>query len=526
MRRPFICAALKLFLLGGLLVLSARPAGAAGITILTHGYNSSVDGWVTGMADAIPKYPSFPGTNFTMYKVTVSSPGTFNFTFSRTNGAAPAATDSGEIIVKFDWSQMDEGNTANTYDLANALAKMLMTTNAFAELNGHSLVEFPIHLLGHSRGGSLMNELSRQLGTNGIWVDHLTTLDPHPLRNDGFNDGIGTVTDASASNTYANVLFRDNDWQNLSGFFDPDGEPVTGGYNRHLTSLSGGYAFNHSNVHLWYHGTINTNTPCSDTEASITSTERTSWWVSYENRGRTAGFLYSRIGGGDRTSTDHPLGLPSDPAIRDGFNQYWDLGAGSSPNPNRTALPMNNGRWPSLIKLDLEGTNAVTAGDLLHTTFYYQYAGSSNATMEIFLDRDLNPYNTNSQSVTQFGIFSTGPGPLFTYYNYAFSTTNIPPGTYAIGGKISDGQHSRYLYAAQKVQIRASRQPPVLDIAKLNGASYRIGVDGLSGQSVVLQMSTNLLAWVPLATNTLGTNRWVYTNNPAGTRLFYRGVLP
>ena len=193
---------------------------------------------------------------------------------------------------------------------------------------------------------------------------------------------------------------------------------------------------------------------------------------------------------------------------------------------NRTALPANNGTWPDLIRLDLAGTNSVAAGDLLHTTFYYQYAGSSNLTVQLFLDGDFNPYNANGLVVTQFVAAATGAGSVVAYSNFGFSTTNIPPGTYAIGGKISDGAHSRYLYAAQKVQIGASRLPPVLDIGRISSGSYRLGVNGLTGQKVVVQISTNLQAWLPLVTNTMSTNRWVYTNNPAVTRQFYRAVLP
>lgn len=544
---------LSLILLSSILpVLAFLTPGrcpAAGVTIITHGFDSDVNGWVTAMAEAIPNYRSFPGTNYTMYTITltVDGNGDYYFQSARTKGS-PSVTDSGEVIVKLDWSQMAGSPTdvvdpfnddTSTHTVASVASYVLLQTNTIADLNGHALVEYPIHLIGHSRGGSLMNEISRVLGTNGIWIDHLTTLDPHPLNNDGNDDPGFFPTDASASETWANVLFRDNYWQNfstgLSDLVDPDGEFAAGAYNRQLYNLSGGYGSTdsispyHSNVHLWYYGTIDWNTPVTydypadDDTATIDASMRTSWWVGYEQAGTNAGFEYSLIGGGNRLSTDQPLG-PGFPAIDAGFNQNWDLGAGTS--ANRSLLPSNNGTWPNIIRLNVTGSNVVTAGNAIYTTLYYQYAGRSNVTVSIYFDRDFNPYNTNGTLVLQEQVVNTGSGSVNYYSNLGLPTTNVPPGVYAIYGKITDGVHARYLYASQLVQIISS-QPPVLDIATLNGTQFLIGVTGVSGQTVVLQTSTNLASWLPLATNTLATAGWIYTNNPPASpaQKFYRAIL-
>src|SRR5712664_1520394 len=135
-------------------VLTPIHSFAAGVTIITHGLNGNVNGWVTGMADQIPNYYSFPGTNYTFYEMYFyPSGGSYFLTWTRLGGSQPSATDSGEIIVALDWSQLSDGDSFNTYQIAAAVAPALMSTTFISELNGHALTEMPIHLIGHSRGG-------------------------------------------------------------------------------------------------------------------------------------------------------------------------------------------------------------------------------------------------------------------------------------------------------------------------------------------------------------------------------------
>lgn len=506
------------------------PANA-GVTIITHGLNGNVDGWVSGMASNIPNYFRFPGTNFTAYRMYFYfSAGSYYLTAERVAGSNPISNESGEIIIKLDWRELADGNTYNTFQVAGAVAPALMNTNFIPELGGHALAEFPLHLIGHSRGGSLVSEVSRLLGTNGVWVDHMTTLDPHPLNDPAFplDQFAYSAVDAPA-NTYENVVFHDNYWQDL-GFF-VYGKSVAGAYVRKLLNLDGGYTGTsgpHSDVHLWYHGTIDLRNPADDTEKSITSAERNSWWSSYEAQGVTAGFNYSLIGRGDRTSSDRPVGSGGG-MIRDGFNQWWDLGAGTS--NNRMALPANNGNWPNLIKFNRATTNQVVQGQTMSVTFYWQWAkpASSLATIGIYLDDDLNPLNENQTLVREVVVPATGASSIsFATTNLTVFASNAAPGYHAVLGKITGGGRSRFFYAPELVEIIPVRLPPTLDVSKINSTQYRIGVEGLPGQVIVLQNSTNLQMWSSLATNTLTTNRWVHTNTPAsGTeRGFYRALLP
>ena len=503
---------------------------SAGVTIITHGLSGNVDDWVISMAAQMSQYYRFPGTNYTCYELYFTmTNSSYVLTWARIGGSAPAVTGSAEILIKLDWRQL-ANNNYSTYQVAAAVVPHLLQTNFISELGGHALGELPIHLIGHSRGGSLVCEMSRLLGTNGVWVDHLTTLDPHPLNNDIFDDTpFYTVVDAPAR-TYDTVLFHDNYYQNLN--FIAFGEPVIGAYVRELINLDGGYDFltsptpSHADVHLWYHGTVDLRAPSSDSVALITSSERQTWWTPYEDFGVFSGFYYSLIGGGNRLSADQPDG-PGTSRIRDGYNQLWDLGAGVA--NNRTALPSNNGNWPNLIKLNRTGTNLVAHGQTNAVTLYFQWArpATSNGTISIYLDDDFNPYNGNERLVRQVTASGTTANQIsFGTISFNLNATNAMPGVHSVYAKVTGGGRTRYLYAPELLTVVSSFQPPRLDIAPANGSQVRVDVTGIPGQRFVLQSSLDFQSWQPVLTNWLATNRWSYFDNQSpGSRRFYRAAL-
>jgi len=521
-RRRLLAAAF--LLLVGVRGISA--GFAAGVTIISHGLNSDIDDWVIAMARSIPNYRQYSGSNFVCYEISVTDNGALTASPIKLAGGAPSNNLSGEIFIKLDWRGL-ANNSYSTYQVAAAVVPRLLQTNFISELNGHALAELPIHLIGHSRGGSLACQMSRLLGTNGVWVDHLTTLDPHPLNNDGFNDSpLYSVVDAPAR-TYENVLFHDNYYQTLNVLFY--GEPVAGAFVRQLTDLGGGYgglAGSHSDVHLWYHGTVDLNVPTDDSVASITIAERQAWWTPNEAYGRVAGFYYSLIGGGDRLGTNRPAG-PGTSRVRAGYNQRWDLGAGA--NMNRTVLTSNNGSWPNVIRLELAGTNLLAQGESNALNYYMQWAkpSSSNATLSIYLDDDFNPYNANERLVRQVNVSGNGTDQIGVgTINFDLNSANSVPGVHTLYAVITGAGHSRYLYAPELVTVVSSFRPVQLAISGASGVPTRIDVMGSTGQRVALQSSSDFRAWQPRATNWLASNLWSYfETQPVTTNRFYRAIL-
>lgn len=502
-------------------ILGIATVSAGGVTLITHGFNSNVTDWIIPMAGKIGGYPGFPGNTYSCYEISITRNGAGQYVAAASliAGPAPLATDSGELVVKLDWSTLSANGTSTTV-VAQAAVNALLSTTLIPEMGGRPLTELPMHFVGHSRGGSVITEMARLLGAQGIWVDQITTLDPRPVPQ--FGD--------AAVTTWANVLFADNFWQNMGdGLFVPNGQSMFGAYNRKLLDLNGGYSSTHSDVHLWYHGTIDLATPATDTQATIMAAQRNTWWTATETSGSGAGFLYSLIGGGDRLSNLEPAGAGNG-RINDGFNRNWDLGGGVA--ANRTTLPANTGMWPNAILFDLTGSNTIHAGESITMGLYYQAGptAAGNVDTTIILDTDFNPYNGNETEIGATMLPKSGTNAvLHQALGAAIEAAVVSPGNYSVCTRVSDGGRTRYLYAPELLIVSPSLQPPGIDgdSLHLQNGVMRFDVHAFPGQRVTIFASPDLVQWIPLATNTFAGTVWEFVDSEAGkfTRRFYRAAL-
>ena len=180
----------------------------AWVTLITHGYAGNVTGWVSAMADAIDERTI--DVDHPRYVMEVTDPhelgGSLDVTMAWQGGPGPAAnsTANPEIIVLLDWSDVAgalfSSRVRSTSDVAVAVADAFATPDLIQNLTA-PLAELPLHLIGHSRGGSLVGAIAKELGKMGIWVDHVTTLDPHPV--DGVTDPLGQDFGEAASTAWA-----------------------------------------------------------------------------------------------------------------------------------------------------------------------------------------------------------------------------------------------------------------------------------------------------------------------------------
>lgn len=302
--------------------LGLTPESSGQITtVITHGFTAGSKGvWVQGMADAIVaragegsvfRYDEASG-NWT-YVSTPNSDGTLNV-----------------IVLIFNWTPESASvNNGPNWNYVQAAADALYTALRAPHYIGASgppgtdlVTNRIVHFIGHSRGACLNSEAAQRLALANVPVDQISTLDPHPVNGTldaPFNYNWGDPVPQK----WQNVTWMDDMWRADGGGFnalDFDGIPLTNSFNTQLSEAAlncCGYSLSHSDVHLWYHGTIDTSPSPCDGEQCINATMRQTWWPEgYTNRG----YYYSVIGGGSAERAAQSPGLvpPATPLIYGG----------------------------------------------------------------------------------------------------------------------------------------------------------------------------------------------------------------
>lgn len=375
----------------------------AGVTVITHGWQSgwTAPAWLSAMGLDVQ---GRVGEQLPIYTIQINDDlsSTIN-RFSGTSAQDIENTYSGEAVVLVDWAAASGIGIMSNYHPTTDIASVVTTglTTAYPSIGiQHPLAELPIHLVGHSRGGSVVSEVSRLLGQAGVVVDQQTTLDPCPVS-----------ADPSAV-AYSNTIFADNYYQTDS--LTVTGSNVQGAHNVLLNGMSVG----HTGVHAYYDGTIDV-AAVNDGDGTAIPT----WWYQYATTGPrdSVGFAWSRIGNMPR---------PDDGSLlEDAYRTAVSLTVPRTQAWDNVII----GGWTDDVIVS-QGTHApVVIGAI-------ERSGSS--TVLIGLDSDANPYDgvtwVAGKRVAEIsaGVWQT-----------EIDTSELAPGTYHLAAAISNGTHARYDYS-------------------------------------------------------------------------------
>jgi len=268
-RNLIIATAMILSLPGG----AATADTTTGTTVIIHGFQLSgtIPDWPYHMAEAI-RIRAGGGRIFEIDEPTGAL-------VDCTHSACGPQAAGGESIIVYDWATASlASGTGFSEGAAEALVADLVTWNDLDP----ALVDLGrLHLIGHSRGAVVASETAERLMAAGRPApEQITSLDPHDTgafaltEEDSAPEGLWDDLDVNLHHpdygcgpalgepsgvcSWLGVGFHDNYWRDQDGFpcfFDPDGKLVPGVADFDASSLD---AFCHSDVHAWYHFTIDT----------------------------------------------------------------------------------------------------------------------------------------------------------------------------------------------------------------------------------------------------------------------------
>ena len=461
-----------------LVILGASPAQAApshGLTIITHGFqlnDTYLPNWAIEMADAIK---ARTGANIPIYRVWYDKQSGDPYL---TGGditsddqirlcdppiglpAGPCLysnvsnidiTSTGGAIILLDWADVSHATLGYpTQNVADRFFDYLFGRGH----NGHNLAELPIHLIGHSRGASLNSRLAYRLAQNGILVDQVTTLDPHPVTSGGGTDWV--------PETFDNVIFADNYYRTGA---PPSGQSVAGAMNYDLEYTVTGDSLalytticsEHMQVHAYYYGTINLFSAYdAQTYTSVDYCQIHDTW--YQLNPLHPLPARSETGYNFSSYTDTLLARPAS-----GLNT-WLANAGGT--GSRTSVNSAFQFWPN-VWFDQRGTfpERVTVGQTVNIPYYYADRSFSQ-TITFFTDNDTNPFDGG----VSIGVPETlGSHPTGTIGSTTFSWTPTAAdiGTHYIRATTTNNPTDyrvRHDYYLKQITVEAAPSPAVTTV--------------------------------------------------------------
>jgi hypothetical protein len=284
---------------------NAQAGGALPTTtIITHGFQTGSKGaWVESMASAVLARANGDGAVY-RYTADVGA-------WARDLGPGGNGSDR-NIVLIFNWeadsSSADEGPNWRYVQAAGDALSAMLRDPAYPPGTvgpGGLLAGRRVHFIGHSRGACVISEAIKRLAVAGIPIDQMTTFDPHPV-NGTLDARYDLDWGDPVPERWANVAWADNYWRadggGLINGLDFDGIPLANVLNVQLSESTlncCGYAYSHSDVHLWYHGTVDLAPNASNGEQTITAQMRSAWWPQ---GAANVGFRFSAIGGGTRAA--------------------------------------------------------------------------------------------------------------------------------------------------------------------------------------------------------------------------------
>lgn len=438
---PFVACALS-----GLALPCSVLAG--GLTIVTHGFNADMV-WVNAMADAIARRAGTPGVDVTRVNLVVNQVGSSLVVSMSPISVAPESTfTTGEFVVGLDWTAIDSfarpgdqtpapdnQESVPTQNVAAAVFQYLQTWS----YGGKPILAHPIHLAGHSRGAVLMASLAANLGQRGIYTDHLTTLDPYNVAL--FGDSAPTVA--------STVVFADNIWQD-SAF--PSGKSLPGAFNQHL-GLLGTTSNNHSMMHTYYYGTIDT---AATGDGDCTGCINPVWYtqdIDLHARAQS-GFWYSRISGGDRAGSQSAAGLLSS------LGGTAVIGSGG-----RQAVTVTQPAWPNVFDVQTDSLS-ITPSQPNFTEFDYQASGAS-VQVKVFAADDHNSSHGGILLGATTLALASAPTHAMVVWNTTPPARSQPYAIYLAVTDLGAGGQTRYAFDAGALTVVAPPCP-----ADLNGDTF------------------------------------------------------